>query len=303
MFYFRARQARALRRGLARKGTIDAMVIRLIGIDIDGTLLDSKWQLPEANRKAIAEATERGIEIALVTGRRFDFAMPIARQLNCPLTLIVNNGALIKSQDGTTHHRHLLPRDTARRVLEATHPFRDGAAVMFDRPRENQVIWEVLDFNDPFRGAYLQRNLEYIAQVAPLENCLTEDPIQVMFTGPVDRMRVLESQLRAWPEPGEFALAYTEYELRNFALVDVINRVCSKGAALQEWARLRGFPREQVMAIGDNHNDREMLEFAGVPIVMGNSVPGLLRDGWHVTLSNDESGVAAAIEQFAFDRT
>ncbi|HEV8383487.1 MAG TPA: Cof-type HAD-IIB family hydrolase, partial [Candidatus Acidoferrales bacterium] len=290
------------RRALAAQGTIDSMGIRLIGIDIDGTLLNSKWQLPEANRKAIGEATARGIEVVLVTGRRFDFAMPIARQLGSPLTLIVNNGALIKSQDGATHLRHLLPRDTAHKVLQATLPFRDGAAVMFDRPKENQVIWEVLDWKDPVRAGYLQRNMEFIAQVAPLENCLSEDPIQVMFTGPVDRMRSLESQLRGWPQPEAFALAYTEYELRNFALVDVINRACSKGAALQEWARVRGFPREEVMAIGDNHNDREMLEFAGVPIVMGNSVAELLKNGWHVTLSNDESGVAAAIEQFAFDR-
>ncbi|MBI1749903.1 MAG: HAD family phosphatase [Acidobacteria bacterium] len=279
------------------------MAIRLIGIDIDGTLLDSQWQLPDANRKAIAEATARGIEVVLVTGRRFDFALPIARQLDCPLTLIVNNGALIKSQDGATHLRHLLPRETARSVLQSTLPFRDGAAVVFDRPRENQVIWEVLDWDDPPRRAYLQHNLEFIAQVSPLETCLTEDPIQVMFTGPVDRLRKLDAQLRAWPESGAFALAYTEYESRNFALVDVINAVCSKGTALEEWTRLRGFSRGDVMAIGDNHNDREMLEYAGVPVVMGNSVPGLLRDGWHVTLSNDENGVAAAIEHFAFGQT
>lgn len=278
------------------------MAIRLIGIDIDGTLLDSQWQLPDANRKAIAEAAARGIEIALVTGRRFDFALPIASQLECPLTLIVNNGALIKSLDSTTHLRHLLPRDTARRVLLSTLPFRDGAAVVFDRPRANQVIWEVLDWDDPSRSAYLQRNIEFIAQVSPLENCLTEDPIQVMFTGSVDRLRQLDAQLRAWPDAGAFGLAFTEYESRNFALVDVINAVCSKGAALEEWARVRGFAREDVMAIGDNHNDREMLEFAGVPIVMGNSVAGLLQNGWHVTLSNDESGVAAAIEQFALER-
>jgi Cof subfamily protein (haloacid dehalogenase superfamily) len=278
------------------------MPIRLIGIDIDGTLLDSQWQLPDANRRAIAKAAARGIEIVLVTGRRFDFAMPIARQLECPLTLIVNNGALIKSQDGTTHLRHLLPRDTARRVLLATLPFRNGAAVIFDRPRANQVIWEVLDWDDPPRRAYMQRNIEFIAQVSPLEDCLTEDPIQVMFTGPVERLRQLDAQLRAWPDPGAFGLAFTEYESRNFALVDVINAVCSKGAALEEWARVRCFAREDVMAIGDNHNDREMLEFAGVPIVMGNCVPGLLQNGWHVTLSNDESGVAAAIEQFALER-
>ena len=78
--------------------------------DIDGTLLDSKWKLPEANRAAIAEAARRGIEVALVTGRRYDFAMPIARSIGSPLTMIVSNGALIRTQDGETRLRHLLPR-------------------------------------------------------------------------------------------------------------------------------------------------------------------------------------------------
>jgi len=58
------------------------MAVRLIALDIDGTLLDSRWKLPEANREAIAEATRRGIEVALVTGRRYDFAMPIAREVD-----------------------------------------------------------------------------------------------------------------------------------------------------------------------------------------------------------------------------
>jgi HAD superfamily hydrolase (TIGR01484 family) len=76
------------------------MTVRLIALDIDGTLLDSRWQLPEANRAAISEAARRGIEVALVTGRRYDFAMPVARQLDSPLTMIVNNGALIRSKRG-----------------------------------------------------------------------------------------------------------------------------------------------------------------------------------------------------------
>lgn len=243
-------------------------------------------------------AVQRGIEVALVTGRRFDFAMPIASQIPCPLTMVVNNGALVKSKDGTTHLRHLLPAHIARRVLDETRAFRAGAAVVFDRPKENQVIWEVMDWSDPGRRAYFERNLEYIAQL-PLDECLTEDPIQVMFTGPIAEMRAVDAVLRAMPEAADFALAYTEYEYRDFALVDVINSICSKGATLAEWARLRGFSREEVMAIGDNHNDREMLEFAGLPIVMGNSVPELKQNGWRVTLSNDENGVAAAIEEFA----
>jgi hypothetical protein len=276
--------------------------IRLIAIDIDGTLLDSRWQLPEANCKAIVEAVERGLEVALVTGRRFDFALPIASEIPCPLTLIVNNGALVKSKDGATHLRHLLPREVARRVLAATPRFRPGAAVVFDRPRENQVIWEQMDWEDPGRRSYFERNLGFLGQCAPLEDCLTEDPIQVMFSGPVAPIRECHALLRSLAFAGEFALAVTEYESRNFGLVDVLHPGCSKGAALGEWARLGGYARDEVMAIGDNLNDREMLEFAGRAVVMGNSVPGLKNAGWAVTLSNDQGGVAAAIETYALGK-
>jgi Cof subfamily protein (haloacid dehalogenase superfamily) len=279
------------------------MPVRFIAIDIDGTLLDSRWHLPEANRKAIVEAVGRGIEVALVTGRRFDFALPIARQLDCPLTMIVNNGALIKSKDGVTLLRHLLPRDVARAVLEATMEFRAGTTVVFDRPRENQVIYEQMDWEDPGRKSYFERNREFIAQVVPLEACLTEDPIQVMYSGPVGRMREVAATLRAMPTANPFAMAMTEYEARNFSLVDVLHLTCSKGAALAEWAALRQLAREDVMAIGDNLNDREMLEYAGLPVVMGNSVPELKRLGWRETLSNDQNGVAAAIEAYALGAT
>jgi Cof subfamily protein (haloacid dehalogenase superfamily) len=275
------------------------MGIRLIAIDIDGTLLDSQWRVPEANLRAIADAAARGIKLALVTGRRFDFASPIAQQLACPLTLIVNNGALIKSKDGATHVRHLLPREIAARVLGATPRHRVGAAVVFDRPRENQVIFEAIDWENPRQKGYFERNREYISMVAPLEACLTEDPIQVMYSGGVAAMREAAAILRALPESPQFALALTAYESRDFGLIDVIHPGCSKGAALAEWSRLSGFSRAEVMAIGDNLNDREMLEFAGVPVVMGNSVPELKQLGWRETLSNDEGGVAAAITAYA----
>jgi len=279
------------------------MAVKLIAIDIDGTLLDSRWQLPEANRKAVAAAVGRGIEVMLVTGRRFDFALPIAEQLPCALTLIVNNGALIKSKNGTTHVRHLLPREVAQQVLQAVPQFRAGAAVVFDRPRENQVIYEYMDWDDPGRRSYFERNREFLAMAAPLESCLSEDPIQVMFSGPVQPMRKLHTILRELPITREFALALTEYEARNFSLVDVIRPGCSKGAALAEWAQLRRFSRSEVMAIGDNLNDREMLEFAGLAVVMGNGVPELKTLGWPVTLTNDQGGVAAAIAAYALGQT
>jgi Cof subfamily protein (haloacid dehalogenase superfamily) len=274
------------------------MPVRLIALDIDGTLLDSRWVLPEANRTAIAEATRRGIEVALVTGRRYDFAMPIARKLDAPLTMICNNGALVRTHDGKTHLRHLLPRDTAERVLRATLPWREGAGVVFDRPKANQIILEVIDTDNPIRTTYYNRNREYLSQAVPLESCLIEDPLQVMFSGKVKAMREAEGVLRAAPFATEFGLAVTTYESRDFSMIDVIHPSCSKGSSLAEWAALRGYARDEVMAIGDNHNDLEMLSFAGIPVVMGNSVPELKTFGWHETRTNDEDGVAAAIQQF-----
>ncbi len=269
-------------------------------MDIDGTLLDSRHELPAANREAIVEARARGIEIMLVTGRRFDFAKLISEQLPCELTLVVNNGALIKSKAGETHLRHLLPRALAREVLAATTDFRSGAAVVFDRMRERQLVFERIDWNDPVSGGYYQRNREFIAECVPLENSLDEDPIQVMFVGSVVRMRAAHSALRSMTRVSDFSLALTEYEQRDLSILDVIQRGCSKGAALAEWARRRGIRREEIMAIGDNSNDRDMLEFAGLPVLMGNSAAELKSLGWAVTLSNDEAGVAAAIRSHAF---
>jgi len=277
------------------------MAIRFIAVDIDGTLLNSRFEVSAASRAAIAEATQRGIEVALVTGRRYDFAMPVAQQIPSPLTMIVNNGALVRTKEGQTLMRHLLPRETARRVLQATEAWREATAVVFDRPRANQVMLQTIDWEDPTRGGYYTRNREFLAEAVPLERCLDqdEDPIQVMFTGGVAAMRAAELTLRRVQFAQEFALAVTVYEQKDFSMIDVIHPGVSKGATLAEWAGTRGVAREEILAIGDNHNDLEMLSFAGVPVVMGNGVLELKERGWHVTRSNDEDGVAAAIERFA----
>lgn len=273
--------------------------MRLIALDIDGTLLDSRWKVPEANRTAICEAARRGIEVALVTGRRYDFALPVAQDLGCPLTMIVNNGGMIRASSGETCLRHLLPADVARGVLRMCKGWRDGAAVIFDRPRANQLMLEKLERNDSIRYAYYSRNLEFIGFADPLESCLTEDPLQVMYSGTVAEMEEAEKSLAASQLAEQFRLAATKYSARDFGMLDVLPPGCTKGAALEEWAQRQGLRREEILAIGDNHNDLEMLHYAGIPVVMGNSVPELKTYGWHETHSNDESGVAVAIERFA----
>ena len=276
------------------------MPIRMIAMDIDGTLLDSRGQVSQQNARAIAEAQARGIEIVLVTGRRYDFARPIADSLPCELHFITNNGAVIKSKDGVTDLRHLLPRETARKVLDATEEFRPGTAVIFDRPRENQVMMERAEWDDPVRGGYLRRNREYIGLISPLTACLDRtDPIQVGYADNCRSLRTAMKLLEDLPIANEYTLALTEYESRDLSILDVLKRGVSKGAALEEWTQRLGIDREDVMAIGDNWNDREMLEFAGLPVVMGNSVPELKTRGWAVTLTNDEDGVAEAIRTHA----
>ena len=101
-------------------------------------------------------------------------------------------------------------------------------------------------------------------------------------------------------DPAAFEVALTEYQHRDFSLVDVVRAGCTKGSALAAWAASRGLSADQVMAVGDNLNDLQMLEFAGTPVLMGNAVAELKNRGWPVTLGNDESGVARAIDTYVF---
>jgi Cof subfamily protein (haloacid dehalogenase superfamily) len=270
--------------------------IKLIAIDLDGTLLDKEGRLPAKNAQAISEAAARGIEITIVTGRRFNSARRIAGQLPCEVHLIASNGAIVKSLVGETHYRRLLPRATARQVIEATPEFRLSAGVIFDRPREAQVVFERVDWESPFVGPYLRRHRNEVAEVNPLTVCLdVEDPVEVLFLGERQAIRRAQKTLEALPIAADYTLAMTEYEERNLLMLDVLGPGITKGSTLQQWAARRGISRDEVMAIGDNCNDREMLEFAGLPIVMGNGVEELKSLGWRITLSNDACGVAHAI--------
>ena len=277
-------------------------MIRLLAIDIDGTLLDSRGRIPDAHRQALGDAAARGVALALVTGRSFHFTRPIADLLQMPVTMIVNNGAMVKSGEGTTLLRRLLPRDAALAVLAGTRAFEDSVAIVFDRHDERQIVFERMDWTHPHRHGYYEKNKAFIAAASPLVAALTEDPVQVMFTGGVARMRAVAAELRALPMAHRFAVALTEYEVRDFSLVDVNDAGCSKGSTLAQWAAAGGFAPAEVMAVGDNLNDVEMLEFAGTAVVMGNASAAMQARGFHLTASNDEDGLADAVRQFILDQ-
>ncbi|HTK95477.1 MAG TPA: Cof-type HAD-IIB family hydrolase [Terriglobales bacterium] len=272
--------------------------IRLLAIDIDGTLLDPHFQISAANLAALQRAQAGGVEVVLVTGRRHAFAMPIAEQLGFPLWLISSNGAVTTSSAGERFHRDLLPAATARRLVAHMDAFRGNIVITFDKESKGALVLERLDQLTSSIQRWLEKNEQFLEFVIPVERSLTEDPIQTMFCGTVGRMREALEHLADSDIARDVTVLRTQYDHRDLCIVDVLNQGCSKGHALERWAAHRGYAREEVMAIGDNYNDMEMLAFAGLPVVMGNASNDMKQSGWSVTLPNDQSGVAAAIEQW-----
>lgn len=272
--------------------------IQLIAIDLDGTLLNSRLEVSPANRQALVAAAERGIQLLVVTGRRFHSALPFVRQIPCPITVISSNGARIADSTGEVHHRDFLPLRVARQVLEATPGYRPYAVAIFDTPDRGQVMMQDNAVVEGPLGWYLRNSPDSLAQVVDLEVAITNDPIQVMFGGPPERVEPIEAVLRSSIPANTVHLTWTRYLTRNTSILDVMNSGCSKGAALRLWVARCAIEPASVMAIGDNYNDLEMLRFAGWPILMANRAAGLDGDGWPVTLSNDEDGVAAAIHRY-----
>jgi Cof subfamily protein (haloacid dehalogenase superfamily) len=268
--------------------------IRLIAVDIDGTLLNPQFQISQTDLTALRNAHAEGIEIILVTGRRHTFALPIAQQLGFVLWLICSNGAVTRSLSGETCHRDLLPQQTCRDLCGTMQEFRGQTVLTFDKDGRGAIVLEHMQELEGSIRHWLQKNIEYIEFVVPIENALTTDPVQAMFCGPVGLM---QQALKALDRSGlPITVLRTEYPGRDLSIVDVLNADCSKGHALERWANHRGITREQVMAVGDNYNDIEMLAFAGHSFIMENASQELRGRGWTETRSNAENGVAAAVE-------
>jgi Cof subfamily protein (haloacid dehalogenase superfamily) len=271
--------------------------IRLIAVDIDGTLLNSQFRISEKDLQALRRANQEGIEVILVTGRRHAFALPIAQQLGFDLWLISSNGAVTRSLQGEAFHRDLLPATTCLGLCAVMQDFRGNMVVTFDKESKGALVLERMDELTSSIRHWLEKNMQYIEFVVPIESALVADPVQAMFCGTISRMHAAVSTLESEQIRDQITVVRTEYPARDLCIVDVLNRDCSKGQALERWANYRGIPREQVMAIGDNFNDLEMLAFAGAPFIMGNASEELKSRGWPVTSSNDENGVAAAVAQ------
>jgi Cof subfamily protein (haloacid dehalogenase superfamily) len=279
--------------------------IQLIAIDIDGTLMPSTGpKISPRNCAALRAAEAAGIEIVIATGRRQAYAMPLIAQLGLDenSVMISSNGAVVRGFDGQLLDRRFLPVETARQLSVALRGH--GTMVFtFDREGTGALVIESMQQLHARIDRWVEANRPYLVEVQPIERAFDagEEPIQGMICGTVAEMIAAEKQLLASDLAGQIAMHRTEYASRNLSILDLLPPGCSKGAALDSLARIRGLEQEQIMAIGDNLNDLEMLDFAGRSVVMANASEEILalalRRGWEVTASNDDDGVALAVEE------
>ncbi len=279
--------------------------VRLVASDMDGTLLPTvNIAVSSRNARALRAAQQAGVTVAIATGRRVAYTVPLIAELGlrADTPLITSNGSVVSTLDGQTLDRSHMQARVARGICPLLRPY--GSLVFtFDRPGRGELVLEDLDQAHGRIAMWVEANRNSIEVVKPLENALADgsDPIQGMVAGSVEQMREAEAALKASEWAGQCESMRTEYPARDIAILDMMPPGITKGRALERLAGKLGIDRRETMAIGDNWNDVTMLEWAGQGVVMANAAYELRVQakllGWKQAPSNDEDGVAVALEQ------
>lgn len=284
------------------------MAISLLALDLDGTLLNSRGEISQRNLNAIESAREKGVRVALVTGRRFRDSRPVALELGLDVPLISHNGALTKHANTLQTVAVLpLPLAAAREALRVGRAAGADALLSDDHEGLGVLVYDHLSGDNVAVHRYVawarrlhgdEEGSKAVRQVDSLEDYLDHEPIHLAFSGRCSAMDQLGETLQAELGSSVKVLS-TQYLEQDFTLLDVVNPSASKGAGVAAAAAELSVSADEIMAIGDNYNDLEMLLFAGTGVVMANA-PLSLREipGLHPTASNSEDGVALAIERF-----
>jgi Cof subfamily protein (haloacid dehalogenase superfamily) len=272
--------------------------VRLLALDLDGTLLDSKWNLSQINCNALRQAHACGVQIVFVTGRRYRITQPITCTLDFPHYVITTAGAMARSSSGERLFVHTIDATLVRRLLNHLEYFRPWTFLISDSEGREEVICESPSLSNPHVHRYIDLNERFLVRASNLDQAVTPTIIEVLLLGQFDEMRRAAAVIDTLPERNCLKILRTEYPDRDFCLLDIVDGATDKGLAVRRLAESLGIPRDAVMAIGDNHSDLDMLAYAGYPVVMGNATPELKSKGWPITATNDEDGVAKAIAKF-----
>ena len=287
------------------------MPIRLLALDLDGTLLNSRGQISTRNRETLDRARQCGVRVAVVTGRRFRDSRPIALELGLDVPVIAHNGALTKHAQ-TLETVSVLPLalDAAHIAMGVGRAAGADALISDDHEGLGVLVYDHIDGDNLPLQQYIRwakevhgddEGNESVKCVDSLASYLDHEPIHVAFSGRCAPMSELRESLHS-SLGATVKILCTDYPQQDFTLIDVVNPAASKGAGVAAAATELNLLPEEVMAVGDNYNDLEMLLFAGTGVVMANAPASMLTmNGLHVTASNKEDGVAQAIERFIFE--
>jgi HAD superfamily hydrolase (TIGR01484 family) len=267
---------------------------RLLALDIDGTLLTSGKGVSPRTRTAVNAARAAGAHLVLVTGRRHPAARRVAEDLGGGIPLVLHNGALI-IDGGVVLRCRPLPARVAADAVRAGRETGADPVLHCGHGGEGRLLVEGVAPSNTLLVYYLDKSHPDVVVVPDLLAALQEDPIQVMFGGAIPDMRVTLEALRR--SPGSAAqIERTVYPGKGVSILDVLNPAVGKAEALEFMQRRFGVCAAETLAIGDNWNDHEMLQRVGLGLVMGNADPEMLALGLPVLPTNDEDGVAIAIE-------
>jgi Cof subfamily protein (haloacid dehalogenase superfamily) len=270
-------------------------MIDLIAIDMDGTLLDSNHAVSPRVKQAIAAARAQGIRIVLATGRPFSGVEEYLEELGMNGEgdyCITFNGAVIQNAAGT------------KSVAETTLGYDDflyceqvarDIGVHFHMLFERSMMTPNADISShTVRDAYISRTPLMFRSVEQVDPAWRFRKFMM-----VDDAAVLDRAIARLPP--ELTQRYTVVKSAADFL-EILHLDAGKGRALATLAAHLGVPGENIMAIGDQENDLVMLEFAGVAVAMGNAIDAVKAVADHVTTSNNEDGVAIAIERYALSQ-
>jgi Cof subfamily protein (haloacid dehalogenase superfamily) len=265
------------------------MSIRLIAIDIDDTLITDQLVIPNACKQAIAAARAQGVKVVLATGRMLESTTPFAEELGLTEPLICYNGALIQSpKSGSPLIHHPIPLELAREIVSLG---------------QSENLHVNVYLNGRMYVAEINEYTEFYSSFTKTEAYPVGDLLAYMDQPPTKLLYVCKAELaEKWRETLQKRYQGRLEVFRSKPqYVEFTNLGVSKGAALQELAELYGLAPAEVMAIGDSFNDIPMLEYVGIGVAVANAPAAVRSRADYVTASNEECGVAEAINRFVLE--
>ena len=270
---------------------------RLLALDIDGTLLNSERVVTPRTRAAVLAARAAGMLVVIATGRGPRSARTVVAGLGLgdPLVLVATQGATVWDNGQLVLHQPLAAA-AARRVIELSLAA-DVAALVVPPLHGGETMYLAGSpaAADRLRG-YAEHNAGNVRPYDPA--ALHDDPLAVYMMDDWRRLIAVNERLTGDPAAqGQWRVIFSRTALATTAAIEVLHPSVSKGRALDVLCRRFGIGPERVLAFGDNVNDVEMLEFAGLGVAMANGSPEALAVADRITASNDEDGIAVVLEE------